>query len=128
MGKSLGSQLQNGVLNFNFNIFMKLFNIEEMKGGWFVGDFDPSAYKTTNFEVGYKFHRKGEFWEKHYHEKCTEINFLIKGVMKMRGQILKSGQIFVMEPLEVADPEFIEDCQLVVVKTNSQKGDKICME
>jgi len=107
---------------------MKLLDIEEMKGGWFVGDFDPSAYKTKDFEVGYKFHRKGEPWAKHYHEKCTEINLLIEGVMKMRGQILKSGQIFIMEPLEVADPEFIEDCHVIVVKTNSEKGDKICVE
>ena len=82
---------------------MKLLDIEEMKGGWFVGDFDPSAYKTKDFEVGYKFHRKGEPWEKHYHEKCTEINLLIKGVMKMRGHV-------------------------VVVKTNSEKGDKICVK
>ena len=121
-------QLRNGELKCEVNTIMKLLDIDEMKGGWFVGDFDPSAYKTKDFEVGYKFHRKGEPWDKHYHEKCTEINFLMKGVMKMRGQILKSGQIFIMEPFEVADPEFIEDCYVVVVKTNSEKGDKICVE
>tara|TARA_R110000824_G_C15229444_1_gene678374 strand:+ start:8208 stop:8531 length:324 start_codon:yes stop_codon:yes gene_type:complete len=106
---------------------MKVLNFEEMKGGWFVGDFEPTAYKTKDFEVCYKFHSKGEVWDKHYHKKCTEINLLIKGVMKMRGQILKSGQIFILEPFEVADPEFIEDCYVLCVKTSSEKGDKICI-
>ena len=31
---------------------MKVFNIEDMRGGWFVGDFDPSILRTDKFEVG----------------------------------------------------------------------------
>ena len=31
-----------------------------MKGGWFVGDFLPTAFKTKNFEVSYKLHKKNE--------------------------------------------------------------------
>ena len=34
---------------------MKIFNFKKMKGGWFVGDFLPTAFKTKNFEVSYKF-------------------------------------------------------------------------
>lgn len=33
----------------------------QMKGGWFVGDFEPTAYKTKDFEVAYKFHYKEKF-------------------------------------------------------------------
>ena len=35
-----------------------------MKGGWFVGNFEPSVFKTKNFEVGYLEHKKGDLWDK----------------------------------------------------------------
>jgi hypothetical protein len=38
---------------------MKVNRIENMKGGWFVGNFEPTAYKTPEFEVSYKVHPKG---------------------------------------------------------------------
>ena len=37
---------------------MKIYNYEEMKGGWFVGNFTPTAYNTSEFEVSYKIHPK----------------------------------------------------------------------
>ena len=37
---------------------MQVLRIEDMKGGWFVGDFEPTAYKTKDFEVSYKVHQK----------------------------------------------------------------------
>jgi len=107
---------------------MKIYNYKDMKGGWFVGNFEPSAYKTENFEVSYKIHPKGEIWDHHYHKVATEINFLISGRMKIIDTELKSGDIFVIEPNEVADPVFYEDCHIVCVKTTSLKGDKYIVE
>ncbi len=95
-----------------------------MTGGWFVGNFEPTAHKTENFEVSYKIHPKGEIWDTHYHKIATEINFLVSGKMTIQGQNLKSGDIFVIEPLEIADPIFHEDCHIVCVKTLSVKNDK----
>lgn len=95
-----------------------------MKGGWFIGNFNPAAYKTKEFEVCYKQHKKGEIWETHYHKIATEINFLISGSMIIQDTTLNAGDIFVMEPGEIADPTFLEDCSLVVVKTPSIKYDK----
>ena len=40
------------------------------------------------------------------------------------GQCIEPGMIFVIEPSEIADPVFLEDCIVVVVKTPSVKGDK----
>ena len=37
---------------------------------------------------------------------------------------MTAGDVFVIEPGEVAEPEFLEDCQLVCVKTPSLPGDK----
>jgi len=95
-----------------------------MKGGWFVGDFEPSAYKTSDFEVCYKVHPKGEQWPAHYHKIATEINYIIRGSMTINGTLLSRGDVFVLKPYEVAVPEFLEDCELIVVKTASISGDK----
>jgi hypothetical protein len=103
---------------------MKVDKIENMKGGWFIGNFEPSVYKTDQFEVSYKFHFKGEKWDFHYHTEVTEINYLVKGVMTLQNKTLMGGDIFTLEPFEIADPEFLTDCELIVVKIPSA-NDKV---
>ena len=95
-----------------------------MKGGWFVGNFEPTAYKTENFEVCYKEHPKGDEWDTHYHKKGTEINYLLEGKMTIQDTELNSGDIFILYPYEIADPIFLEDCKLIIIKTPSIPGDK----
>ncbi|KKS79554.1 MAG: hypothetical protein UV54_C0032G0006 [Candidatus Beckwithbacteria bacterium GW2011_GWA2_43_10] len=95
-----------------------------MQGGWFVGDFQPTAFKTKKFEVGYKIHKKGELWPKHYHRKAIEINCLVKGKMRLNQTTLKEGDIFVIEPGEAARPKFLEECCLIVIKVPSRPKDK----
>jgi quercetin dioxygenase-like cupin family protein len=103
---------------------MKVHRGQTWTGGWFVGDFEPSAYKTEKFEVCLKRHPKGERWPKHYHKVATEINYLIRGKMTILGQALAEGDVFVIDPGEIADPEFLEDCEIIVIKTPSLKKDK----
>jgi hypothetical protein len=104
---------------------MEVLKLADMKGGWFVGDFEPTAYKTKDFEVSYKVHKKGEQWDYHYHMYITEINLLAWGRMIIQGKELKGGDIFIMKPYEIADPLFLEDCYIVCVKTPSIAGDKV---
>jgi mannose-6-phosphate isomerase-like protein (cupin superfamily) len=106
---------------------MILYKMQEMVGGWFVGDFEPSAYKTKDFEVCYKKHPKGEIWPNHYHT-TTEINYIISGMMMANDTLLKKGDIFVVEPFESIYPTFLEDCELIVVKNKSVKNDKYIVE
>lgn len=103
---------------------MDILKGKNMVGGWFVGDFEPTAYKTKEFEVSYKTHPAGEIWDNHYHKIATEINYLIRGKMNLSGTTLEEGDIFILHPGEIAIPEFITDCELIVVKTPSIKGDK----
>lgn len=98
---------------------MKVLDINDMIGGWFVGNFEPTAYKTKDFEVSYKLHPKGQEWDIHYHTDVTEINYLIRGKMTLQGKTLKTGDIFILEPHEIADPNFIEDTEIICVKTPS---------
>jgi quercetin dioxygenase-like cupin family protein len=103
---------------------MDILKFEDMVKGWFVGDFEPTAYKTKEFEVSYKIHPKGEQWEHHYHKIATEVNYLIEGHMTMCGKELNAGDIFIVKPNEIADPEFHDDCKIICVKTPSIMGDK----
>lgn len=95
-----------------------------MKLGWFVGDFTPTAHPTKEFEVAYKFHHKKENYTAHYHKIAVEINYLIRGRMKINDTEINAGEIFVIYPNEIAAPCFLEDCELIVVKTPSVLGDK----
>ena len=107
---------------------MELKRIEDMKGGWFVGDFSPSAFRTKSFEAGYKLHPKGEVWDAHYHREITEVNFLLRGRMLIQGKELRDGDIFTLYPNEIADPVFLEDCEVFVIKMPSIVGDKYLLK
>ena len=93
--------------------------------GWFIGDFEPSILKTSEFEVGFLHHKKGEIWPALYHQHMREINLLTKGAMRICGQEIVAGDIFVIEKNEIADPIFHEDCEIVCVKIPSIVGDKV---
>jgi len=107
---------------------MKKFRIEDMKRGWFIGDFEPVAYKTKNFEVGLGHHKKGERWDKHYHKLATEITLIIKGKVEINDQIFVEGDIFIIDKNEVVEPLFLEETDYVVVKTISDINDKYIVE
>jgi len=103
---------------------MKTHNIKDFYRGWFIGNFDPSLIKTENFEVGLLTHKKGEVWPKHYHAIATEYNLLVSGSMIIKETRIEPGDIFILEPYEIADPEFLEDCTVLCVKVPSIPGDK----
>jgi len=103
---------------------MKVFKIEDMVRGWFIGDFTPTSFQTKDFEVGYHFYKKNQLWESHYHKLTTEINYVIRGNMKINGELLKQGDIFIIEPYEVVHPEYLTDCELIITRNGSYNGDK----
>jgi len=107
---------------------MHVHKMLDMKGGWFIGNFSPAVLKTSEFEVCYKEHKKGEQWETHFHKLGTEYNYLAKGKMVIQGMELNAGDIFILKPNEIADPVFLEDCSVVIVKTPSIPGDKYEVE
>lgn len=103
---------------------MKKAKIKDMHRGWFIGHFEPSVLKTNDFEVGLLTHKKDEVWPKHYHAISTEYNLLVSGKMICNGESIETGDIFILEPKEVVDPKFLEDCIILCVKVPSVKGDK----
>ena len=103
---------------------MKKFDYNEMKGGWYIGNFEPTAFKTKNFEVAYAKHKKGDAWDKHLHKIATEITLIIKGKVRVNNEIFSIGDIFIIEPNEMVDPLFLEDTEVIVVKNISDVNDK----
>ena len=99
-----------------------------MSRGWFIGDFEPSALRTKNFEVGVGHHKKGEIWDKHYHKLATEITLILDGKIQINDEIFVKGDILIIDPNEVAAPVFLEETNYVVIKTISDKNDKHIVE
>jgi hypothetical protein len=104
---------------------MRLSKLNDTIGGWFVGNFEKAAFQTDACEVSYKYHAKGEVWPVHYQEKIIEVNLMVRGKMKMHDKILVEGDIFILYPYEIADPEFLEDCEVVCVKVPGITNDKV---
>jgi quercetin dioxygenase-like cupin family protein len=102
---------------------MKRAKLEDMVKGWFIGHFEPSLLKTDQFEVGLLTRKKGPDPE-HYHAIATEYNLLVSGSMTLNGEELSPGDLFVIEPNEVATPIFHEDSVILCVKTPSIPNDK----
>ena len=107
---------------------MEKFHFDDMTKGWFIGDFIPSALRTSDFEVGFVKHKRGDTWDKHYHKKVTEISLFIKGKVRVNDEIFSQGDILVIKPNETVDPLFLEDTEVIVIKTPSIIGDKIIVE
>lgn len=103
---------------------MEVYELSDFWRGWFIGDFEPSVLRTKDFEVGILTHKKGEYWPRHVHRESDEYNLLVSGEMTLNDVPLSTGAVFVIEKNEIAKPEFLEDCTIVVVKTPSVRGDK----
>ena len=107
---------------------MKVENINNMQGGWFIGNFDPSLFKTNNCEVAVKSYKKGDKEGKHYHKIATEYTVVVRGKVKMFGNVYEEGDIIVVEPGDATDFEALEDAMNVVVKMPGANNDKYLVE
>ena len=95
-----------------------------MTGGWLVGNFEPSLFKNTHVEVAHHTHDKGYIGDRHTHKIATELTYIVRGELVASDHHLVAGDIFIYYPNEVADVEFLEDTDLVVIKWPSVVDDK----
>jgi len=103
---------------------MKTSRITDFKAGWFIGDFEPTLLKTKEFEVAHHHYKAGTKSTPHYHAIATEYNYIVRGWLNAGGEDLMSGDIFIYEPNDVAQVEFLADTDLIIIKTPSVVGDK----
>lgn len=107
---------------------MKITNLEAMFGGWFIGNFDPSLYKTNDVEVAVKYYKAGDKDLAHYHKIATEFTVILDGIVRMNGIEYVEGSIISIAPLEVTDFYAITDVKTVVVKIPGASNDKYLIE
>jgi hypothetical protein len=102
---------------------MKVFKLYNMHRGWFVGDFEPTAFHA-DFEVGVRKYYEGDEEAPHYHVLAKELTLILDGRVEMDGQEFDKGDIVMIEENDFSGFRCLEDCTLIIVKTKSVKGDK----
>jgi len=103
---------------------MKRANIKDFRAGWFVGDFEPSIFKNPFFEIAHHKHTTGQETFPHYHAVTNELNYIVDGELMVSGNHFKSGDMWIYEPNEVSDVEFLTDVNLIVIRWPSIPSDK----
>ncbi len=104
---------------------MKKFPLENFDRGYFIGNFSKALFNTNAFEVSYKYHTKEDKHPIHYHRFTTEFILITKGSVIVNGTTIKSGNIFILEPYMINEIEYLEDVELVIVKTPSLPNDRV---
>ena len=103
---------------------MEISQLENMFKGWFIGDFEPSLYKTNDVEVGVKYYKEGDYEPSHFHKIATEFTVILDGRVEMNGNIYESGSILKILPNESTDFKALTNVKTVVVKIPGASNDK----
>jgi hypothetical protein len=103
---------------------MKVFQLEDMVKGWFVGNFNPAVLTTSDVEVAVKKYKAGDYESSHYHKVATEITVITDGQVRMNGVTYGSGSIIVIEPNQTTDFLALTDVTTTVVKYPGTNDDK----
>jgi mannose-6-phosphate isomerase-like protein (cupin superfamily) len=103
---------------------MQLAHLSTMQGGWFAGDFSPTALRTSAFEAAVKRYRAGEREAAHHHKAAREITVIVSGRVRMCEREFTAGDVVLLDLCESTSFEALEDTVTVVVKTPSIPGDK----
>ena len=107
---------------------MKTAHLNDMTKSWFVGNFEPTLYKTNDVEAAVKSYKAGDHESRHYHKIATEITVVISGRIRMNDKEYSAGDIIVMEPGEPTDFEALTDAVNAVVKLPGANDDKYLCE
>lgn len=103
---------------------MKVFQLDDMVKGWFVGNFTPTVLSTNDVEVAVKKYKAGDYESSHYHKIATEVTVVTDGQIKMNGVIYSCGAIIVIEPNQATDFLALTDATTTVVKYPGANDDK----
>jgi quercetin dioxygenase-like cupin family protein len=104
---------------------MKSYKLEEFFKGWVVGDFNPSLFKNSDFEVAVKFFEKGDREPAHKQLIATEITIVVGGIIKLGEEIYSRGDIIEIQPNEITAFESLTQSSLVCIKFPSIPNDKV---
>lgn len=103
---------------------MKKFKLSDTGArGWFIGDFDGAVHRTKDFEVTYQKNPRSQT-ASHIHKLAYEITLVVSGRQICNGQIFEAGDICILEPGDISQIEYLEETEVVTIKTPSVPSDK----
>ena len=98
--------------------------LQDMKKGWFIGDFSPTLFKTDAVEVAVKEYPADFQEEWHYHKVATEYTVIVSGEVEMNGRRYSKGDIIMIPPGEGTDFITLSPVVTTVVKFPGATNDK----
>lgn len=104
--------------------------LSEMTRGWFVGDFEPSAYRTNDAEAGIRVLEKGYCEQAHYHRSAVKVIAILNGRIRMFNREWTEDDVVVFEPGggDITSIEALQDSQIVVLMLPGIKNDKVYVD
>jgi hypothetical protein len=103
---------------------LEKYKLGDMIKGWFIGNFEPSLYKTNDVEVGIKKYNAGDYENSHFHKIATEFTVIISGTVEMNGVQYFENEIIKIIPGVKTNFKAITDVVTVVVKLPGANNDK----
>lgn len=103
---------------------MKLYNWNDFKGGWFVGNFFPTIIPSDNVEICIKRYKADDYDQSHYHKEADEITMIIEGLVSMNKIKYHADDIIWIEKGEATDFKALTDAITCVIKIPCVKNDK----
>ena len=103
---------------------MEIDNISNMIKGRFIGNFEPSLFRTNDIEVAIKEYKGGDKKNAYFHKNVTEIIVVVSGQIRMFNKIWNKGSIIIAEPGDITSFEAVTDSVNVVVKIPGVNDDK----
>ncbi len=103
---------------------MNVYNLKDFINWWFIGNFEPSLFKTDLFEIAVKKYKKWDKENSHHHKIATEYTIFNTWKFKMNNKIFWEWEIVEILPWNSTDFECIEDWSCTVVKIPCIMWDK----
>lgn len=102
---------------------MKHFQEKNMKFGYVIGNFDPSAIKTDCVEIAFKTMTKGTLDAGYYRKVDKEFLIILDGKLEVDKKIYGKGDIFVFDIGEIINLFAVDDTRIMIAKFPGTKGD-----
>ena len=104
---------------------MKIAKLSDFTNGWFLGNFEPSLFKSPDFEICVKNFKKGEVEAAHFQRIATEVTVVLSGSVRRGEHVLQVDDILIIYKDEICDFEALTDCKVLGVKFPSLPDDKV---
>jgi hypothetical protein len=106
---------------------MKIVNVNNTGArGWFIGKFPEAAIYNEDFELCYTSWPIGPI-PAHYHTSSTEAILIISGKCLIDNNIIGPGEMFILNPGDINNSNFLEPSVVLGIKFPAGANDKVLL-